>query len=303
MKIFCAGSRFWGSQIERIEQGFQEVGHEITPHPHEANLLYSNDPGGYTQIIEDKKHGRLFGKVIFNVQDIPTFLPDYDVNKLKSSLEYADAVTSISQFTRNEVRKFCAVESFVVYQPIKPVFAPKCYIGEEGKYRIRFLSVGRRFDKNKRTAVWVAALAGLGIDELEVGLVGNEMGWGNYIGVQTDENLAKFYNAVDFVMALGKAEGLNLPMVEAMAVGAIPVIANDLTTREEFLPPFIFPEYLDVDPNPVSVARFVARYLNNDTAMAEMKKRLKNHYDTYWAHKLSPKGVASAILEAYNSTL
>lgn len=300
MKIFCAGSRFWGSQVDRIEQGFAQLGHEITPHVHEASLIYSNDPGGYQQIIADRNAGRLFGKVIFNVQDIPTFLPDYDVDGLRVSLQSADAITAISQFTRGEVRKYCAVEPFVVYQPIKPVFAPKCYIGVEGKYRIRFLSVGRRFDKNKRTAVWVAALAGLGIDELEVGLVGNEMGWGNYIGVQTDENLARLYNSVDFVLALGRLEGLNLPMVEAMAVGAIPVIANDLTTREEFLPSNIFPEYLDVDPNPVSVARFVAYFLNNETAMAEMKKRLRNHYDTYWAHKLSPVGVAGAILDVYN---
>lgn len=300
MKIFCAGSRFFAGQIDRIEQGFVQLGHEITPHPHEASLIYSNDPGGYPQIIADREAGRLFGKVIFNVQDIPTFLPDYNVDGLRVSLHSADAITAISKFTRSEVSKYCAIEPFVVYQPIKPVFAQKCYFGIEGQYRLRFLSVGRRTDKNKRTAVWVAALAGLGIDELEVGLVGNEMGWGNYIGVQTDENLARLYNAVDFVMALGRLEGLNLPMVEAMAVGAIPVIANDLTTREEFLPSNIFPEYLDVDPNPVSVARFVAHFLNNETAMTEMKKRLRNHYDTYWAHKLSPAGVAGAILEVYN---
>jgi glycosyltransferase involved in cell wall biosynthesis len=128
--------------------------------------------------------------------------------------------------------------------------------------------------------------------------VGNEQGWGDYCGVLNDENLNRVYNSVDFVLTLGAIEGLSLPTVEAMACGVIPVVHNRMTTRRELLPPEIFPEYNSVDMEPASVARFISRFTNDPAAMTEMKNRLRAHYQTNWAHKLTGRAVAERILEA-----
>jgi glycosyltransferase involved in cell wall biosynthesis len=148
----------------------------------------------------------------------------------------------------------------------------------------------------------VNALQGLGIDPREVALVGAEGGWGNYVGVLSDESLNRVYNAVDFVLMCSIYEGLGLPACEAMATGVIPVICADLPTREEFFPAAAFPEYLKVQPTPESVAAFIARYLNSPPAIMEnMKNRLHQHYLDHWQARLSPAGVAGAILKVYNS--
>lgn len=301
MKIFVDGAKFYAGQADRIEAGFVALGHEITPYVSEADLLFINDEPHYDQIIADRKAGRLKGNVIFNVLDVPTFLTDYSVNDLRDKLMNADAVTAISKFTQQEVKKYCMIEPAIVYNPIKTVYRDESWLGVKDQYRIRYLSVGRRSDKNKRSNVWAQALQTLDVDPREVGLVGAEPGWGNYIGVLDDRSLSYVYASVDFVLATGQWEGLNLPMCEAMACGAIPIICADLSTREEFLPSDLFPEYLDVAPDALSVAKFVARYLNSPEAMAEMKERLYQHYQKNWADKLSGEGVARAIINVYKT--
>lgn len=297
MKVFCAGASFHGGQIDRIADGFRQLGHEVTPHPHEAALLYANDPPHYEQILADRAAGRLHGKVIFNVQDIPEHLfPNFDVSKLRHSLMAADAVTAISRYTRDQVSRYCGLEPVVVYQPIKPVQRDPAM---KVTCPYRFASVGRRSDFNKRSSLWVGALQILGVPYKEVALVGNEPGWGDFLGVQSDDNLNRLYNSVDFVLVTSRVEGLNLPALEAMAAGAIPVLCRDLTTREELLPSTTFPEYLAVDPTPPSVAAFIARYLNNAGAMFEMKERLFTHWLDHWAAKTREINVAQRIVEVY----
>lgn len=294
MKTCCHGSRFHGGQVDRIEQGFVALGHELTPHNHEADLIYSNDPAAFDQILVDRCNGGVHAKVIFNVQDLPLHIPSFDYAKLKAQLVRADAVTTISEYVQWQVKEYLGLDSQVIYQPTKAVWKKPSY---EMFIRKRFAHIGRRFDGNKNFNLGVAALQLLGHHHYDMFLVGNEPGWGDYCGVLSDDNLNRVYNSVDFVLTLGTIEGLSLPTLEAMSCGAIPVVTNRMTTRRELLPPDLFPEYNAVDPTPDSVARFISRYTSNPAAMSEMKERLYTHYQTNWAHKLTGRAVAERIVE------
>lgn len=300
MKTCCHGSRFHGGQVDRIEQGFVALGHELTPHNHEADLIYSNDPAAFDQILVDRCNGGVHAKVIFNVQDLPLHIPSFDYAKLKAQLVRADAVTTISEYVQWQVKEYLGLDSHVIYQPMKPVRRdPSAQLAS----RKSFAHVGRRFDPNKRAALGVRALQLLGYHQHDLFLAGNETGWGDYCGVLSDEDLNRVYNSVDFVLCTSKIEGLCLPVLESMAAGVIPVVCNDMTTRRELLPPDLFPEYNSVEADFISIAHFIARFANSPAAMAEMKGRLHTHYITNWAHKLTGRAVAERIVEVARNIL
>lgn len=298
MKINLHGATHWGSQLPRIEQGFIELGHQITPHSHEADLIYANN-GPYDQILVDKWTDKIRGKIILTLLDVPLHLGvGFDYDKTRAQLAQADVVTVISEYVQWQAKEYLGLDSHVIYNPMKPVGRDSMV---EFASRKRFAHIGRRFDRNKNFNLGVAALQLLGYHRDDISLVGNETGWGDYCGVLSDDNLNRVYNSVDFVLTLGTVEGLSLPTVEAMACGAIPVVHNRMTTRRELLPPDIFPEYNAVDPTPDSVARFISRYTSDPAAMAEMKERLYTHYQTNWAHKLTGRAVAERIVEVTRS--
>ncbi len=300
MKISTAGSsRFFADQVSRIDAGFIALGHEMTDHWHDAALVYANDGGPRKQILKDRADGNLKGKVIFTVLDIPEHLfPRFDLDALRAELVQADAVCVISEFVQNQVRFHLGMDSHVVYNPIKSITRNPARRNSIG---CLFVHVGRRSDINKRAILGVHALQLLGVGPDRVALVGNEPGWGEYQGVLSDDNLNHVYNHVDFTLCTSKTEGLCLPVLESMAAGVIPVVCNDMTTRQELLPSRVFPEYDLVDPDPRSVALFIAQFMNNADRMTEMKNRLYQHYVENWAVRTSPKGVASAILGVYHS--
>lgn len=294
MNVNLHGAVHWGSQLPRIEQGFIELGHQITPYSHEADLIYANN-GPYDQILLDKCAGRIRGKVILTLLDVPLHLgASFDYEKTRAQLAQADAVTVISEYVQWQAKEYLGLDSHVIYNPVKPVYRdPSAQLVN----RKRFAHIGRKSDPNKRHALGVHAVQILGYQPSDVYLVGNEPGWGDYCGVLSDENLNRVYNSVDFVLCTSKVEGLLLPCLEAMSAGVIPVTCNDMTTRRELLPPDLFPEYSAVDPEPASVARFIAKYVNEPVAIAEMKDRLHTHYQTNWAHKLTGRAVAERIVE------
>lgn len=297
MRVYTDGSRHFGSQVPRIDAGFVALGHTLTPYSHEADLVYVNDAAHYKQHVADRLLDKLPGRLILNVLDLPFHLgAEFDYEGLDRMLSFADAVTTISRYVQWQVKTRLGRDSSIVYQPVKPIELRPIQVG-----RYRFLSCGRRGDANKNAAVWVAGLQLLGYTPKDVVLVGNEPGWGEYYGVLDDVNLGRAYNSVDFVLALGTIEGLNLPVLEAMAAGVIPVIHKGLTTREELLPSALFPEYDEVELTPPSVARFIARYANNVDAMTEMRVRLHQHYLTTWKDRVAPVSVAQRILDVYHT--
>lgn len=295
IKICTASSaRCQGCQIDRIEKGFIELGHIITPHAHEADLIYVNNPW-FDQIIKDKRNGDVKGKIIFNVLDLAPHINTFPVDKLISQLSWADAVTSISKFVQNDLEYRTGYKSSIIYQPIKPV-----YVTCEKKYDFKFLSVGRLNDPNKRNYLAEELLSLLSIDERQLVNVGSEpVRYGYNWGMASDETLNELYNSVDFVLFFGRSEGIGLPMIEALAAGKIPIICNDLTTRQEFLPSEFFPEYDDCYPNAVSLANFLARFMQDNDFYEEFRARLLTHFTFNLSYDFSNAGVANKILKVY----
>ena len=298
MKIWTDGARHWAGQVSRIDSGFLKLGHELTHYIEEADLIYSNNPW-WDEIIQLKIDSKIGGKIIFNVLDIPLhILKEFNLQKLRTQLGYADAVTSISSWTKKELMNHCGIDSSVIYNPIKNVCRdPRVQVTPF----FPFCHVGRRFDANKRASIGLNAVSILGYEQKDVCLVGNEGGWGTMMGVLSDEKLNVVYNSCSFVLATGKIEGIGLPAIEAIACGAIPVICNDLTTREEFFPSSIFPEYDFVSPNAASIASFLGYLINNKDIAGDFQNRLHDHYLKNWRHKMSGLGVAESILNVYKN--
>jgi hypothetical protein len=105
MIIFTCGSRFYGGQVDRVDNGFIELGHEVNTDQYNINLIYANDPGHFSDAIYLKTFNKN-ARLILNVLDVPTFLPN--INLIKSEwlpkLLLADKVTSISKFTQNALK-------------------------------------------------------------------------------------------------------------------------------------------------------------------------------------------------------
>lgn len=299
MKVYLNGASHWSSQNPRIAQGFRDLGHEVTEFVNDADLIYSND--SHRQLLLDQRRGDLKPgvKVILTVLDIPEHLfPRFDLSGLAKEILAADALCTISEFGRQQVRRYLDRDSHVIFQPIMNV-ALDSTVKISPFYR--FAHVGRRSDVNKRFHLAAQALQILGYEPRDLCLVGNESGWGDYLGVQSEPNLNRVLNSVDFVLCTSEVEGLCLPVLEAMACGAIPVVCRGMTTRKELLPPDLFPEYETVEFTPESVARFIARFTNDEYGanMEEFKRRLWTHYTTNWRDRVSGRGVAAAILKVY----
>lgn len=306
MKIFTHGGKCQWCQLPRIEQGFTQLGHTITSDPTEADLIYSNNPW-WDDLVKLKEQGKISGKIIFNVLDIPLhILHEFDTKKLEKQAASADAITSISQFTSDMLEKHCGIPSEIIYQPVMPVSIANCgtYVtdSEKTRNRYKYAFIGRKYDSNKRIGIGVHALWLLGVKGEEVAMVGNEsVQWGQNLGLLDIYDLRLLYHYADFVFCLGKIEGLNLPVIEAMSAGTIPIVCNDMTTRQELLPSDLFPEYDAVEPNASSVAMFIAQFQQDNTKKLEFKERLYKHYVNNLLEKFLPRTVAEKILTIYNS--
>jgi len=299
VKVRCVGASFYGGQIDRIEQGFRELGHEVTPHVSEASLVYVNDAAHYAGVIADKVAGNLHpdAKVIFNCPDLAPHLGSaFPLLTVFGQLKHADAVTTISATVQRDITARLGIPTTVIYNPIKPVVRTR-----EKRHPYRAMFVGRINDPEKRSHLGAEALRLLGIKGEHVVTVGNEPPYygGVHWGVADDATLNDLYNSVDFLMCPTHNAFLGLPALEAMAAGAVPVICRDMDIREEFWPSDLFPEYAEVEPNAASVARFMAGLLADEGKMGDLRARLYAHYIATWADRLSPAGVARAIMGVY----
>ena len=293
MKIHCIASRVLWGQIGRIEQGFVELGHEITSYIDDADLIYINNPP-FTQAIKDKLSGKLKAIFIFNVLDIPKLhIPNYNVEELKDQLLHADAVTSISNFTKKCVNKYCNIESEVIYNPINNIFP----INSNFK-QYKYLFLGRCMDPNKRTSLAIEALNLLHVKENEIIVVGPEpIGIGDYYGVCTEEMLNQIYNAVDFVFCLGKDEGLGLCSFEALASShCIPIVAQDMTTQMEF---FNNDDFV-VLPTASHISNFISSF-QSQSDVREFVNYFHLKYNGFIQKNLTDKAVAQKIINVYNN--
>jgi glycosyltransferase involved in cell wall biosynthesis len=298
MKIFTQGARFFGGQIDRIDEALVKLGHELIANPSDADLVYVNNPW-FDDLLRLKDEGKIRGKMIFNVLDMAPHLGDqFPLEKLKHQLTYADAVTCISHTVQKDIQARAGYSPEVVYNPIKPVTRTR-----EQRYLYRAMFVGRVNDAEKRSLIGAQALAIRAMMGGQVITVGGEQPiyGGHFAGAVNDVTLNALYNSVDFLICPTRNAFLGLPILEAMAAGAIPVICKDLDIREEFLPSSIFPEYLDVEPAPWSIAAFIAKFQHDTDAMLEFKERIYNHFTKSVRDKVSPEAVANRILDVYQN--
>lgn len=294
MKIYTDGSRHFGGQINRIDKGFIENGHELTNNIIEADLIYSNNKSDtWKNIINFKEQGKIKGKIILNVLDIPEWIfPHYNLDELKIMLQHADHVTCISKFVQNQLLKYLNIKSSVIYNPAKNIFYT-----EKREYNYKALMVGRLNDPSKRANLAIQSLILANIKSEEVAVVGSENpGFGNYLGIVSDEELNKLYNSVDFVLMTSQGEGLGLPALEATLCGTIPIVCFDLSTFNEF-----FPKEWGNYPNPYSIAFYLQKLINNPVLLKQEKdKSFKIGKEVYT--KINYFYVAKKILDIFEKS-
>lgn len=240
MRIKTFGSRYLLAQIDRIDQGFRDLDHELVEENPE--LIYCNDAGHHLQALEFKKKWPQ-AKLILNILDLPFHCKEIDdiILNLSIILPQADYITTISHTVAMQM--FQCIPSTqqkgvsVIYQPIKPVYPLNLQRND------RLLMVGRLNDPNKRfnVALEVASLSNKIID-----VVGPEdptpfakphyRKFINYLGIIDDERLNIEYNSHSAVLITGKIEGLCLPLIESLAVKTPVLVCEDMTTATEFAP-------------------------------------------------------------------
>ena len=219
-----------------IKQGFIKLNHTVTNN--EPDLIYSNDPTGYQDAIFLKqKHPNV--RLILNILDIPWHFPNIKnqtINLVNRFLNKADIITTISFKVKKDIAQFLSETKNkkvkVIYNPTKDV-----YLDKDTKKENEFLFVGRANDPIKRFQLIKQCLEKTSNGEKNIKICGQEdPNFGNFLGYVSDKELNKLYNSSKFVLLPSKAEGIGLPMIEAMICGSIPVACSDNETAKEFLP-------------------------------------------------------------------
>ena len=216
-----------------IKEGFEKLGYEISNE--DPNLIYANDPRGYKEAISVKKKYKN-APLIFNVLDIPWHMPNIEQQTrllISQFLMQADFVSTISLKVKKDLSKFFKKNIHVIYNPTRDV-----YHDEKILKNNTFLFVGRANDPIKRFN-----LVRDTIDKIENGIKkikicgAENPHFGDYLGYVSDQELNNLYNSTKFVLLPSKAEGIGLPMIEALICGALPITCSDNETAKEFLPP------------------------------------------------------------------
>jgi len=232
IKISVFGAEGYTCQVPRIKEGIQNLGHVLSEES--PDLIYSNDPTGYKKaMLLKKKFPESY--MMLNFLDIPWHFPDVEKQTqllVKHFLAKADAITVISFKVKKDLEKFLDKKIDVIYNPIKDVV-----YDINIKKSNNFLYVGRANDPIKRVDLVKESLSKINNSINEIKICGSEdPGFGDYLGVISDKELNKLYNSSKFILLPSKAEGIGLPMIEAMICGSIPITCSDNLTAKEFSP-------------------------------------------------------------------
>ena len=266
-----------------IKEGFTKLGHEISDENPE--LIYANDPRGYKEAIQIKKKNEE-SPLIFNLLDIPWHMPNIQQQTkllVNQFLNQADFVSVISLKVKKDLSQFFNKKIHVIYNPIKDV-----YYDEKILKNNTFLFVGRANDPIKRFHLIRDSISKIenGIRKIKVCGAENP-NFGNYLGYVSDDELNNLYNSTQFLLLPSKAEGIGLPMIEAMICGALPITCNDNETAKEFLP-------LDFicAPNPESILKCIKKLEQE----YEIKRKLAFKFGTEYKEKFNKTTIAKNIL-------
>lgn len=227
-------------QITRIEQGFVNLGHDISGN--NVDLIYCNNDFFDEPI--DFYRGYNNGKMIFNILDLQLDNPNYDLNKLKEQLSFAHKITCISKTVQKQIKDNLNLEAHVIYNPVKDV----CYIpGIEKTFP--FLYVGRARCQNKRYNLIHDAFKLSNWPSDLIRVCGSEPPvFGLYGGIVDDEELNILYNQAGITLLPSKFEGLGLTAIESLICGTPVIECSDNPTAYEFIP-----ESMICEPNATSL--------------------------------------------------
>ena len=271
-----------------IKEGFKKLGHEITNN--NPDLIFANDPMGYQDATFVKSQYPQI-HLILNVLDVPWHFPNienqYEILKKRFFIK-AESITAISYKVKKDLAKLFDQNTHnkieVIYNPSKDV-----YYDEEIKKDNMFLYVGRANDPIKRFNLVREALKKIE-EGTNIKICGTENpNFGNYLGHVSDEELNKLYNSTKYLLLPSKAEGIGLPMIEAMICGSIPITCTDNETAKEFLPKDFI-----CDPNPESIANHIEK-LNKDY---ESKRKLAIDLGKKYKEQFDKTSIAKNILKA-----
>ena len=288
IKVSILGADGYTCQIPRIKEGMEALGHILSQES--PDLIYSNDPRGYTEaLLLKKKYPNAF--LIFNFLDIPWHLPNIQKQTellVKNFFLKADAVSVISMKVQKDLSKFFDKKIHVIYNPIKDI-----YLDEKIKKNNRFFYVGRANDPIKRINLVRDSLLKIENGLKEIKICGSQNpGFGNYLGVISDENLNKIYNESKYVFLPSKAEGIGLPMIEAMICGSIPITCSDNLTAKEFAPSDFICE-----PNAESMVKKIEELEKDYENKRKMALKLGEKYKI----QFDKKNIAKNIIDIFNS--
>ena len=275
-----------------IKQGFLNLEHFISND--NPDLIYSNDPMGYQDAIFLKQNYPK-ARLILNILDIPWHFPNiekqtqYLVNRFLSK---ADQITTISNKVRKDLNQFLKKEIYekikVIYNPTKDVYFDKSIQKDND-----FLFVGRANDPIKRFKLVKESLEKIKEGNRNIKICGQENpNFGNFLGYVSDKKLNELYNASNFVFLPSKAEGIGLPMIEAMICGSIPITCSDNLTAKEFSPTDFICE-----PNAQSIVSKIEE-LDKDY---DNKKKLALEYGKKYKIQFNKKNITNNILNIFNS--
>ena len=288
IKVSIFGADGQTCQIPRIKEGMQSLGHILSEES--PDLIYSNDPTGYNKaILLKKKFPNSY--LIFNFLDVPWHIPNVK-KQTESLVKYfllkADAVTVISFKVKNDLGKFLNKKIEVIYNPIKDVFHDK-----DIKKDNTFLYVGRANDPVKRINLVKESLLKIKDGIKKIKICGSENpGFGNYLGVVSDQELNRLYNSSKYLYLPSKAEGIGLTMIEAMICGTLPIACSDNLTAKEFLP-----QDFICEPNAQSIVSKIEE-LDKDY---DEKKKLALGYGKKYKIQFNKINITNNILNIFNS--
>ena len=219
------------SQIDRINEGFLQNNCELIEDG-KVDFIYNHD---FSQIEKAYQYKLKYSKSKYLQKVLDLSLHSKpDLNGLKQKLLRADLILTNSQTIQNQVKEYLDLDSVVVYDAIKDVS-----YNPEIKKEIDFIIIGRNLDPNKRGYLFEQLIElpenknrifySIGPESLPT--IKN-----NYLGIINDETLNQIYNSSKFVCCFGLEEGLNLPLVESLICGSIPIVCKDMTTYKEICP-------------------------------------------------------------------
>ena len=271
-----------------IKEGFKKLGHEISNV--NPDIVLSNDPTGYQDAIflKDRYPSSY---LILNVLDIPWHFPNIEKQfqvLIKRFFNKTNSITTISYKVKKDLKKFfekrIGDEIKVIYNPTKEV-----YFDEKIQKDNQFLFVGRANDPIKRFNLVRDTLQKIKDGTKNLKICGTENpGFGSYLGYVSDEELNKLYNSTKYVFLTSKAEGIGLPMIEAMICGSIPITCSDNETAKEFLPnDFI------CEPNVQSIINHIEK-LNKEY---EIKRKLAIKLGKKYKEQFDKNNIAKNILK------